>query len=101
MDLDLEERRLADDFLGSVLRRFSVARSALRPAGNADGTITDEATDEAGAAVRQELDNVLDELFANVRARPYLRERRPAGAELVNALDAAEALVADRLAGES
>jgi DNA repair exonuclease SbcCD nuclease subunit len=101
MDLDLEERRLADDFLGSVLRRFSVARSALKAAGSADGTITDEATDEDGAAVRQELDNVLDELFANVRARPYLRERRPAGAELVNALDAAEALVADRLAGES
>ena len=78
MEVDLAERRLADDFLGDVLRRFEAAR----------------------AADTSELDEVLDGLFANSRARPYLRDRRPGQGELKAILDAAEATAVDRLAGE-
>ncbi len=78
MELALDERRRADDFLGDVLRRFEEARTA----------------DPA------ELDDVLDGLYANERARRYLRDRRPDAAEVSRLVDSAEAIVADRLAGE-
>jgi exonuclease SbcD len=78
MELDLAERRLADDFFGDVLRRFEATR--------------------AGDAA--ELDEVLDGLYANERARKYLRDHRPTPKDIERIVAAAEALVADRLAPE-
>jgi DNA repair exonuclease SbcCD nuclease subunit len=100
MELDLDERRLADDFLGDVLRRFTAARLALEVTGAADGGAADEEAAERSAAMSVALEGVVDGLFANERARRYLRDKRPSRADLASRLQAAEALVADRLGGE-
>lgn len=100
MELDLDERRRADDFLGDVLRRFAAARVALEVADGVDGRAADDAAAERARVPADELDRVLEGLFANERARRYLRDRRPTPADLARQLAAAEALVADRLGGE-
>ncbi len=43
---------------------------------------------------------MLDDLYANNRARKYLREARPDAAALVRALDEAESMLVDHLADE-
>jgi hypothetical protein len=91
--LDLEARKTADDFLGGVLRLFDTNRDATRATDGNDAT-------DAAAGPAAVLDRVLDDLYANTRARPYLRDRRPRGAELVMVLDEAETLVVDQLADE-
>ena len=96
-EMDIEARRQADDFLGGVLRLFATTRADLlaSDAGGAGGGTADAAEGRAGG-----LDRVLDDLYANTRARSPLRAHRPHGADLVAVLDAAEALVVDRLADE-
>lgn len=99
-ELDLGERRLADDFFGDVLRRFANARLALEVTGGCDGEAANAAASERAASIFEELEGVLDGLYANERARRYLRDRRPGETELASLVGAAEALVADRLGGE-
>ena len=100
MELDLDERRLAEDFFGDVLRRFANARLALEVTGGTHGGLANEVVAERTIAISEELEGVLDGLFANERARRYLRDKRPSRADLVRMLAAAETLVADRLGGE-
>ena len=92
-EFDIEARKPVDDFFGGVLRSFDVNRNSISAIDGADGT--DPADGPAA-----ELERVLDDLYANIRARPYLRDRRPRGAELVAVLDDAETLVVDQLADE-
>ena len=92
-DIDLAARREADDFLGDLLRRLGDTREQLTSASAAVGAAP------PGSA-RAELEDVFDELYANGRARKYLRDARPAGAELVRALDEAEPTLVDRLTVE-
>jgi hypothetical protein len=92
-DIDLDARREADDFLGDLLRRLGDTREQLTSAGAAAGAAPP-------GSVRAELESVIDELYANGRARKYLRDTRPAGAELVRALDEAEPTLVDRLTVE-
>ena len=100
LELDLDERRLADDFFGDVLRRFAAARRALEATGGTDGGAANEVAPEGAAVISEELEGVLDGLFTNERARRYLRDKKPSRADLARMLAAAEALVADRLGGE-
>jgi DNA repair exonuclease len=88
-EIDLDERRRADDFFGDVLRRFSVAKEAVGGGGDAE-------TPE----IPPDLQAVLDSLYANERARRYLRDRQPSAADVHRVLETAETLVADRLGGE-
>ncbi|MGD8684157.1 MAG: DNA repair exonuclease [Chloroflexota bacterium] len=92
-DVDLEERRKADDFVGDLLRRLDATRARL---------IIDEGAgeDRPSGLTPDELEAVLDELYANNRARKYLRDARPDAAALVRALDEAESMLVDRLADE-
>ena len=96
-ELDLADRRLADDFLGDLLRRFDEARTSLREA-NAD-----DAPDATGPPdpVLAQLEGSLDSLYCHERARRYLREVRPDRARLMELLDEAESMVADLLGGEA
>jgi len=88
-EVDLDERRLADDFFGDVLRRVASAREAVAGA------------DPGGAAeLPSDVRGVLNALYANERARRYLRDREPSAADARRLLDGAEAVLADRLAGE-
>jgi hypothetical protein len=97
--VDLEERRLADDFLGDALKRFAEVQLALAEAGTANNAVTEGITDQA-VGLPAQLDEVLDRLYANERARRYLRDSRPGPTDLRNLLNHAETLVADRLSGE-
>ena len=97
--VDLEERRLADDFLGDALKRFAEVQLALAEAGTANNAATEGNTDQA-VGLPAQLDEVLDRLYANERARRYLRDSRPGPTDLRNLLNHAETLVADRLSGE-
>ena len=92
-DIDLDERRKADDFLGDLLRRLGDTREQLTRV----STPGDEAAPGSASA---ELEGAIDELYANSRARKYLRHARPAAAELVRALDEAEPTLVDRLTDE-
>jgi DNA repair exonuclease SbcCD nuclease subunit len=94
--IDLEQRRQAGDFLADVLQRFETAHTALALADPPTDGSPDAAT--AAAEIRQELDAVLDDLYANARARRVLRDRRPPSERIAELLERAEALVVDRLA---
>lgn len=97
--IDLEQRRQAGDFLADVLGRFETAHTALAVADPPASGDPDAAT--AADRIRQELDAVLDDLYANVRARRLLRDRRPDPERIAELLKRAEALVVDRLADGS
>ena len=84
-ELDLAERRQADDFLGDVLRRFDAAEERV------------SAGDGTDAALPADLQGVLDHLYANERARRYLRDRQPGVADVARTLRDARTTVADRL----
>lgn len=88
-DVDLEARRKTDDFFGDVLRRIATAQEALVPA---DGAGDPE--------IPANLQAVLDGLYANERARRYLRERHPSTSDVGRMLEAAETVLADRLVVE-
>lgn len=88
-ELDLAERRKADDFVGDLLRRLDAMRGQLSLADGADGV-------EVAAGV----DNALDELFASSRARKYLKAARPDAAGIAVLLDEVETLLLDRLGDE-
>jgi hypothetical protein len=85
-EIDLAERRQADDFLGDVLRRFDTAEQAI-VAGGA----------EEPSAIPADLKSVIDGLYANERARRYLRERQLSPADVARLLRDASTTVADRL----
>jgi DNA repair protein SbcD/Mre11 len=85
-EIDLAERRQADDFLGDVLRRFNAAEQAVAAGGGTEAT-----------GIRADLQGVVDGLYANERARRYLRDRQPTAADLARMLRTAETTVADRL----
>jgi DNA repair exonuclease SbcCD nuclease subunit len=108
-ELDLAERRKADDFVGDLLRRLDVMRSQLAVADGetaADMADADAATDTAtdadaaAAASVAAVDTVLDELYANSRARKYLKAARPDAAGVATLLDEVETLLFDRLGDE-
>ncbi len=86
-DVNLEERRMADDFVGDLLRRLDATRNHL--------TEDSAETGEAG-----KIDAALDELYAHSRARKYLKASRPDTAEVARILDEVEAMLLDRLADE-
>jgi exonuclease SbcD len=85
-ELDLAERRQADDFLGDVLRRFDAAQQAVAAENGAEA-----------AGIPADLRAVIDGLYANERARRYLRDRQPSVSDVARMLRAAETTVADRL----
>lgn len=91
-ELNLEERRKADDFVGDLLRRLDATRLHL-----ASGGTNPEIP---GTLEPEDIDEILDELFAHNRARKYLRHARPDAAAISHALDEAESLLLDRLADE-
>jgi DNA repair exonuclease SbcCD nuclease subunit len=93
--VDLEARRQADDFVGDLLRRLDATRRAL--AGDVPG---EDATAE-GVPTTAEIDRVLDELYANQRARRPLHDARPDAARLAELLDEVEGILVDRLGGEA
>jgi len=66
--VDLEERRLADDFLGT-LSSDSRGPACLAEAGTANNAVTEGITDQA-VGLPAQLDEVLDRLYANERASP-------------------------------
>lgn len=84
-ELDLAERRQADDFLGDVLRRFDAAEEGVCAGAGPEGEVP------------ADLRGVLDNLYANERARRYLRDRQPDAADIAQAVRDARTTVADRL----
>jgi len=108
-EIDLASRRLADDFLGGLLRRFDATRAALAsddplaseqpPAPGAPDTDTTGAADPP-ALQPEELSNMLDGLYAHTRGRQFLREARPDRATLDRLVTEAESILVERLAGE-
>ena len=93
--VDLEARRTADDFMGDLLRRLGATRRVLA----GDGVGEDE--DLGGVPRVEELHRLLDELYANQRARRFLHGARPDAARLSALLDEAETILVDRLGGEA
>jgi DNA repair exonuclease SbcCD nuclease subunit len=96
-ELDLANRRLADDFLGDLLRRFDQARESMREAANVEAAGPEDGSLDPIVA---QLETSLDSLYCHERARRYLRDVRPGRVRLADLLDEAESLVADRLGGE-
>ncbi len=99
-ELDLVDRRRADDFLGDLLRRFADSRAVLLGEQGQATRVPAGAEASGGSLTAEELEQVLDDLYAHERARRYLREARPSRERLAELLDAAEAMVVDRLGGE-
>ncbi|MGA3057698.1 MAG: DNA repair exonuclease [Candidatus Limnocylindrales bacterium] len=97
-ELDLADRRLADDFLGDLLRRFEQARVSLR--NSADPEATGDTARSPDRIVAQ-LEASIDPLYCHERARRYLRDVRPGEARLADLLDEAESMVVDRLGGDA
>ncbi len=60
----------------------------------------DADADAAAAASVAAVDTVLDELYANSRARKYLKAARPDAADVATLLDEVETLLFDRLGDE-
>jgi DNA repair exonuclease SbcCD nuclease subunit len=89
-DINIEDRRLADDFLGDVLKRFQEMRIVLQA----------QETGSEGNPDAKAMRDALDRLYEDPRARRLLLDTRPSGETLLRLLDRAEALVADRLSGE-
>ena len=94
-DVNLEERRMADDFVGDLLRRLDVTRTRL-----ATGDEGPEA-DIKGVPGADEIAKSLDDLYAHSRARKYLKASRPDAATVASMLDEVEAMLLDRLADEA
>jgi DNA repair exonuclease SbcCD nuclease subunit len=92
-EVDLEERRKADDFVGDLLRRLDATRAPLTGHDGGDAEMP-------GRLEPDDIDRILDELYAHNRARKYLRYERPDAAAVARALDEAESLLLDRLADE-
>ncbi len=93
--VDLETRRQADDFVGDLLRRLDATRRVL--AGDEppeDGTVD-------GVPIAADIERVVDDLYANQRARRPLQGARPDAARLAELLDEVEATLVDRLGGEA
>ena len=86
-DVNLEERRKADDFVGDLLRHLDETRSSLS-----------EDADDSPAS--EELDEVLGDLYGHTRARKYLKSSRPGATDIARLLDDAEAMLLDRLGDE-
>ena len=84
-DVNLEERRLADDFVGDLLRRLDATRDRL--------------TEDPAEVHRNHARP--DHLHAHSRARKYLKASRPDTAEVAQILDEVEAMLLDRLADEA
>lgn len=97
-ELDLVNRRLADDFLGDLLRRFEQARVSLR--NSADPGATGDTAAPPDPIVAQ-IEESIDLLYCHERARRYLHDARPGPARLLELLDEAESMVADRLGGDA
>jgi exonuclease SbcD len=93
--VDLEASRRADDFMGDLLRRLDATRRVL--GGGARGG----EGDPEGVPTLEELDRLLDELYANQRARRFLQGPRPGPTRLSALLDEAETILVDRLGGEA
>ena len=86
-DVNLEERRKADDFVGDLLRHLDETRSSLS-----------EDADEAPAA--EALLETLGDLYGHTRARKCLKSSRPDATAIATLLDDAEAMLLDRLGDE-
>jgi DNA repair protein SbcD/Mre11 len=108
LELDLAERRKADDFTGDLLRRLDAMRRQLSTA-DGDGVVdgAEAAAGTAGDAAAgtgvpsaADVDKALDELFANSRARKYLKGVRPDAAGVSALLEEVETLLLDRLGDE-
>lgn len=100
-EIDLASRRLADDFLGGLLRRFDATQAAL--ASNeppAPGAARVAGAVDPPALQPDQLSGVLDGLYAHTRGRQFLREARPDRATLGRLVTEAESILVDRLAGE-
>jgi len=97
-ELNLAERRLADDFLGDILRRFEQARVSLRSSTDLEAIGDRAAPPDPIVAQIQES---IDLLYCHERARRYLRDVRPSEARLADLLDEAESIVVDRLGGDA
>jgi DNA repair exonuclease SbcCD nuclease subunit len=93
--VDLEASRMTDDFMGDLLRRLDATRRVL--GGGAWGG----EGDPEGVPRVEELDRLLDELYANQRARRLLQGSRPDVARLGALLDEVETILVDRLGGEA
>jgi DNA repair protein SbcD/Mre11 len=92
--VDLDARRQADDFVGDLLRRLDATRRVLagdEPPEN--GTVD-------GVPLANDIERVVDDLYANQRARRALQGVRPNAARLAGILDEVEAILVDRLGGE-
>ena len=92
-EVDLEERRKADDFVGDLLRRLDATRTRVTHDDAGDPNIP-------GTLTPDDIDTVVDGLYASNRARKYLRHVRPGAAGISRSLDEAESLLLDRLADE-
>jgi DNA repair protein SbcD/Mre11 len=100
-ELDLAERRKADDLTGDLLRRLDAMRRELSRADGDGVADSAEAAVETGVPSVTDVDKALDELFANSRARKYLKDVRPDAAGVAVLLDEVETLLLDRLGDES
>jgi DNA repair exonuclease SbcCD nuclease subunit len=93
--VDLETRRQADDFVGDLLRRLDATRRVLAGDEPLDGGTVD------GVPIAADVERVVDDLYANQRARRPLQGARPEPARLASILDEVEAILVDRLGGEA
>ncbi len=89
-DVNLEERRRADDFVGDLLRRLGATRTGLTTDREGEAEIP-------GVLDAAEIERTLDDLFASSRARKHLKASRPDASEVALMLDEVEALLLDRL----
>jgi exonuclease SbcD len=94
-DVNLEERRKADDFVGDLLRRLDTTRTQLTQSAD------DESDPDAPAAIDADaIDSMLSDLYAHSRARKYLKASQPDTTEVAQVLDEVEAILLDRLGDE-
>jgi len=93
--VDLETRRQADDFVGDLLRRLDATRRVLAGDEPLDGGTVD------GVPIAADVERVVDDLYANQRARRPLQGARPEPARLASILDEVEAILVDRLGSEA
>lgn len=96
-DIDLEERRKADDFVGDLLRRLDATRSHLATEDEPDSAPD---TEFPGVLDATELETALDGLYASSRARKHLKDSRPDTSAVALMLDEVEALLLDALGDE-
>lgn len=85
-----DERAATDDFLGNVLRYSDELRARIEAGPEQDVTGGDN-----------ELDALVEYLWASNRGRPYLGRRRLSRADLLEILGRAESMVVDSLVAEA